>query len=102
MAQRVCHMERVKSQMNRKPRQLYKLGIAAVVVIATPLAAVEFYSVREFAAALLIFSVLFGAIGTVLLSLILIQAAAVKGVARIEARLAHRRGHLVFRSARWN
>lgn len=98
MAQRVCHMERAKSQMFRKPRRLYKLWIATAVVLGTFPAAAEFYSVRELAAALIIFSVLFGTIGTAVLSLILIQEAALKRVARMEARLAQRHGHPVLRS----
>ena len=95
-------MESVKSQMNRKPIHLHKLWIATAVILGTSLAAAEFYSVRELAAAFIIFAVLFGTIGTAILSLILIQEAALKGVARIEARLAQRHGDPVLRNPRWN
>jgi hypothetical protein len=48
------------------------------------IAVVEFYQVRELLAALAIFAVLFGTIGTALLILFLIQKAALKGVTRLE------------------
>jgi len=81
-----------------KPKRFYALWIAVAGILGLYLAAVEFYSVRELAAALIIFTVFFGTIGTALLSLILIQETALKGVARIEARLAQRHGHPVLRS----
>jgi hypothetical protein len=71
-----------------KPNHLYKISIAIAVVLGLSLASAEFYSVRELAAALIIFSVLFGAIGIAFLILILIQDAALRGVAYVEARLA--------------
>jgi len=98
-------MDTIESQANRKPRHLHKLWVASAVVLALlglSVATAEFYSVRELAAALIIFSVLFGTIETALLSLLLIQQAATKGVARMEARLAHRHSDLVLRSPRWN
>jgi len=84
--------------MNRKLGHLHKLWIATAVILGSSLAAAEFYPVRELAAALIIFSVLFGTTGIALLSLILIQEAALKGVAHIEARLAQKHGHPVLRS----
>ena len=48
------------------------------------IAVVEFYQVRELFAALAIFAVLFGTIGTALLILFLIQKAALRGVTCLE------------------
>ena len=95
-------MENVKSQMNMKPKHFQVLWIAVAVILGLSLAGLEFYPLRELAAALIIFGVFFGTIGTALLSLILIQEAALKGVARIEAHLAQRHGHPVLRNPRWN
>ena len=52
--------------------------IAAVLCLS--IAAAEFYQVRELFAALAIFAVLVGTLGTALLILFLIQKAALKGV----------------------
>ena len=98
-------MDMIESQANRKPRHLHKQWIAAAVVLGLlglSAAGAEFYPVRELAAALIIFSVLFGTIGTALLSLLLIQQAATKAVACMEARLAHRHSDLVLGRPRWN
>ena len=56
--------------------------IAAVLCLCIAIA--EFYQVRELFAALAIFAVLFGTIGTALLILFLIQKAALKGVTCLE------------------
>ncbi len=79
-------------QTNMKPKHFDALWIAPAIVLGFSLAAVEFYSMRELAAALIIFSVLFGVIGTVVLCLILIQEMSLRAVAQIEARVAHRHG----------
>jgi hypothetical protein len=91
----------------------YKVLKAVVGAIAVALAATAFYTVREFLAALLIFSVLFGAVGTALLILILLQEAALRGVIQIESHLTNVRARYAaaavqpdndprLRSPRWN
>ncbi len=65
--------------------KLAKVVAAAIVVTA---AAIFSFQVRELAAALLIFTLVFGTAGMVLLALILMQEAALWGVAEVEARLA--------------
>jgi hypothetical protein len=91
----------------------YKVAKAVVGTIAVALTTMAFYPVREFLAALLIFSVLFGAVGIALLILFLIQELALKGVTQLEARLAcvrarhaaisgQRGDDHVLRSPRWN
>lgn len=96
-----------------KPNHLYEISSAIVVVLGLSLASAEFYSVRELAAALIIFSVLFGVIGIAFLILILIQDAALRGVAYVEARLAcvlgarnvasdQQHGDPILRNPRWN
>jgi hypothetical protein len=57
-------------------------SIAAVLCLS--IAVAEFYQVRELFAALAIFAVLFGTLGAVLLTLFLIQKAALKGVTCLE------------------
>jgi len=64
---------------------------AIAVVLCLSIAAVEFYRVRELFAALAIFAVLFGTIGTALLILFLIQMAAVMGVNRLEMGIVRAR-----------
>ena len=54
------------------------------VVLCLFIAAAEFYNVRELFAALAIFAVLFGTLGTALLILFLIQKAVLPGVASVE------------------
>ena len=91
----------------------YQIPSTVLAAIGVAIAAVEFYQVRELLAALLIFSVLFGAVGMTLLILFLIQEVALKGVTRLEARVAYVRARLsdvsgqpgkdhVLRSSRWN
>ena len=60
---------------------------AIVAVLCLSIAVAEFYQVRELFAALAIFAVLFGTIGTALLILFLIQKAALKGVTCLEMGL---------------
>lgn len=57
----------------------HKLARAAVGVIGLTLAVTISYQAHELATALLIFSLAFGAVGTVLLVLILIQEASLRG-----------------------
>ena len=57
---------------------------ASAAVLCFSIAVAEFYQVRELFAALAIFAVLFGTIGTALLIVFLIQKAALKGVACLE------------------
>jgi hypothetical protein len=91
----------------------YKVTKAVVGAIAISLAAMAFYPVREFLAALLIFSVLSGIVGMALLILFLIRELALEGVTQLEARLACVRARHaaipgqpdddhVLRSPRWN
>ena len=57
---------------------------AIASVLCLSIAVAEFYQVRELFAALAIFAVLFGTLGTALLILFLIQKAALKGVSCLE------------------
>ena len=86
---------------------------AVVGALGVAVAAMRFYQVRELLAALLIFSLLFAAVGIALLILFLIHEAALKGVNCIEARVVCVRawhsgviGHPikdhVLRGSRWN
>ena len=70
-------------------RCLSKFVKASAVGIGLTLATMAFYQVRELAAALIIFSVVFGTVGTAFLLLILIQEAALQGVAWLEGSMAH-------------
>ena len=69
----------------------FQIPKAVPAVIGVAIAAVGFYRVRELLAALLIFSVLFVAVGMGLLILFLIQEVALKGVTRLEAHVAYLR-----------
>lgn len=69
----------------------YQIPKAVPAVIGVAIAAVGFYRVRELLAALLIFSVLFSAVGMGLLILFFVQEVALKGVTRLEARLPYLR-----------
>jgi hypothetical protein len=91
----------------------YQISRAVLATIGVALAAVRFYQVRELLAALLLFSLLFAAVGIGLLILFLIQEAALKGVNCIEARVAYVRAwhsglssqptkDHVLRGSRWN
>jgi hypothetical protein len=62
-----------------------KITKAAVGVIGLTVAMTISYQIREIAAALLIFSLAFGAVGATLLLLILIQEVALWGVAGVGA-----------------
>ena len=84
------------------------IGAIGVFIVST-----GFYQVREFVAALLIFTVLFGTVGIVILILLLIQELTLEGLNRIEASVARiRERHtvpstrphrdLTLRSHRWN
>jgi hypothetical protein len=84
-----------------KPNHFHEMLIAIAMVLGLSLAAAEFYSVRELLASLIIFSVLFGTMGTAVLLLILIQEAVLKGAAHVKA-LAERHGDPVLRNRRWN
>ena len=65
---------------------------AIMGAIVVSMVAAAFYQVRELAAALLMFSVLFGTVGMAFLILFLIQELALKGLIRIETSMAHIRG----------
>jgi hypothetical protein len=91
----------------------YRIPKAVLATIGVAIGAVGFYQVRELLAALLMFSVLFGAVGLALLILFLIQEVALKGLTLLEARAAYlRAGHTgvsgqpgkghVLRTPRWN
>ena len=64
-------------------------AIAAALCLS--IAVAKFYQVRELFAALAIFAVLFGTIGTALLILFLIQKAALKGVTFLEMGMVRAR-----------
>lgn len=55
------------------------------------IASMWFYPVRELVAAVVIFSILFITMGMAFLTLFLIEKIALKGVARLEARVAYAR-----------
>ncbi len=91
----------------------YQISRAVLATIGVSLAAVGSYQVRELLAALLIFSVFFGAVGMALLILFLIQEVALKGVTRLEERVAYVRAwhsgvsgqpakDHILRGSRWN
>ena len=72
-------------------RHSYRVeAIISAIVVAVVAAA--FYQVRELAAALLIFSVLFSTVGMAFLILFLIQELALRALIRIETSMAHIRG----------
>ena len=64
------------------------MSIGIAVIAVSVMAAISF-QVRELAAALLIFSVVFGAIGIVILVLTLAEGVALQGIGRIAEALAH-------------
>lgn len=98
-------------QTNMKQDHFHHIPIVIVVVLMLSVCVVEFYAVRELAAALIIFGVLFGTIGTVLLILILIEETALKGMSYVEERVSCVRtrhtavstgpGAPIVRSKRW-
>ena len=59
------------------------------VVIGVMVAAAKFYPVRELAAALLMFSVLFGIVGAGFLILIATEELALKGMTLLESQFAY-------------
>jgi hypothetical protein len=65
-----------------------KITKAAVGVIGLTVAATISYQIREIVAALLIFSLVFGVVGSTLLLLALIQEVALWGVAGVGAHIA--------------
>ncbi len=69
--------------MNDRVNKILAATIAAGLVVA----AMEFYVVRELAAALLVFAVLFNAAGTALLVMVAIEESISTGFTRLEARL---------------
>jgi hypothetical protein len=62
---------------------------AIALVLGISLAGVEFYSVRELVAALLMFSVLFGIVGAGFLILFATEELALKGMTLLESQLAY-------------
>jgi hypothetical protein len=66
----------------------YKIAKAAAFAVGAAVTAIFSFQVREFAAAFLIFALLFGAAEAVLLGLVLMQEAALSGMTEVEARLA--------------
>jgi hypothetical protein len=62
---------------------------AVVGALGVAVAAMRFYQMRELLAALLIFSLIFCIVGMALLILFLIQEVTLKGLSRIEARVAY-------------
>ena len=91
----------------------YQFSRAVLATIVVVIGAVRFYQVRELLAAWLMFSVLFGAAGMVLLVLFLIQQVALKGVIFLETLATYVRAghsgascqpgkHHLLRSPRWN
>jgi hypothetical protein len=96
-----------------KTNCFHAVPIVIVVFLGLSIGVAEFDSVRELVAALIIFSILFGTMGMALLSLLLIQDLALKGVEHLESRMARvrtRQGAVssqrdqnhVLRSPRWN
>lgn len=80
----------------------HKIAKPSLGVIGVILAVTISYQVRELAAALLIFSLAFVAVGTTLLLLILVQEAALRGTAGIETCMARVRLRRSIRPARTN
>lgn len=72
-----------------KTNRFYTRSAALAVGPALTVAAAEFYRVRELLAALAIFTLLFGALGMVLLVGFLAEEAVVKGAEHFEASLAY-------------
>lgn len=71
----------------------YYQVLAILGAIGVAIAAVEFYEVRELVAALIIFSLLFCAIGMALAIGVLIQGVAFKGLNHLESRVSYARAH---------
>ncbi len=69
-------------------RHYYKLAKVAAVAVGAAVAATFSFQVRELAAAFFVFALLFGAAGTVLVGLVLMEWAALRGMAEVEGRLA--------------
>jgi hypothetical protein len=66
----------------------YKIAEAATVAVSAAAAATFSFQIRELAAAFLVFAVLFGAAGTVLVGLVLMEWAALRGMSKVEGHLA--------------
>jgi len=95
-----------------KPRRSYRAE-AIVAGFSVFIASIWFYQVRELVAALAIFSILFVTMGMALLILYSIEKLALKGVTRLEGRVAYARSRHaavlsqrdkdhVLRGPRWN
>jgi len=61
--------------------------LAATIAVGLVVATMEFYVVRELAAALVMFAVLFSAAGTALLVMVAIEESILTGITHLEARL---------------
>jgi len=61
--------------------------LAATIAVGLVVATMEFYVVRELAAALVIFAVLFSAVGTALLIMVVVEESILTGITHLEARL---------------
>ena len=66
---------------------------AVAIIVGVSVAAVEFYSVRELIAALLMFSILFGIVGAGFLILIAAEELALKGMTLLEHQNEEARTH---------
>lgn len=92
-----------RSELQRKcgtALKAHKIILMFIVVAAVGVTSAISFQVRDLAAALLIFSIVFGAIGTILLLLMLAEEVTFLGIARIATALAHtREGCALFRSA---
>jgi hypothetical protein len=78
----------------------YKITKSIAIATVAIVAAMISFQVRELAAVLLIFSLVFGTVGAAVLVLILIQEMALWGVSGIEARVARVRAQRSHVSAR--
>ena len=61
--------------------------LAATIAVGLVVATAEFYVVRELLAALVIFAVLFSAVGTALLIMVAIEESILTGITHLEARV---------------
>jgi hypothetical protein len=70
--------------MNSDHRNKIVVATIGLTLVAAP---AEFYVVRELLAALVIFAVLFSAVGTALLIMVAIEESILTGIVHLEARL---------------
>ena len=79
----------IKDLMHPKASYSNRIIVTAIAVIAMGVTAAISFQVRELAAALLIFSAVFGTIGISVLLLVLVEELALRGIVGIATALAH-------------